>query len=640
MALVLGGLGFALHAVDLAAATSSVLAVQNAPELGTLDLADKPELVRALGAILSYLRMASSPSGKWAGLPVARKRVSLASPSAFGLAAATSSVLAAQNAPELGTLDLADKPELVRALGAILSYLRMTQRTDMPPLGEFRPLDLSRHLILDEVTERNLEIFRRLDGRGGPGTLWHVLDKTATPMGGRLLESRLRQPWRELPPITRTQDVVALFFERDGLRQDLRRQLDDVQDLERLSTRIALGRATPRDFVAVRESLRRLPPLRALLEAAVADMQSAAPAELSAMLKNWDDLPDIADLLGRAFVDSPPLVITDGGLFLPGFDPALDELISLTEHGEARIQEMLERERDVCGIQKLKLGYNKVFGYYLEISHAYQGDVPEHFIRKQTLVNGERYITQELKELEDRLQGAAEERKSLEYRLFGELREQVAQVRVRLMFMAGALAALDYWQGLAEAARVNVWVRPELHEGIEMEVSQGRHPVVEAATGSGGYIPNDLRMDESRRILLITGPNMAGKSTVLRQAALMSILAQLGSFVPASAARLGLVDRVFSRVGASDNLARGQSTFMVEMMETARILRQATSRSLVILDEIGRGTSTFDGLALAWAVVEELSRRGRGGIRTLFATHYHGRAADSGPAQKQLSQSR
>jgi DNA mismatch repair protein MutS len=284
---------------------------------------------------------------------------------------------------------------------------------------------------------------------------------------------------------------------------------------------------------------------------------------------------------------------------------------------------MLERERDSSGILKLKLGYNKVFGYYLEISHAYQGKVPEHFIRKQTLVNGERYITQELKDLEDRLQGASEERKSLEYKLFGELRETVALVRTRLMFMAASLAGLDYWQGLAEAARVNDWSRPALHEGIEIEVTQGRHPVVEAATGSAGYIPNDLRIDESRRILLITGPNMAGKSTVLRQAALMSILAQLGSFVPAQSARLGLVDRVFSRVGASDNLARGQSTFMVEMMETARILRQATSRSLVILDEIGRGTSTFDGLALAWAVVEELSRRGRNGIRTLFATHYH-----------------
>jgi DNA mismatch repair protein MutS len=555
----------------------------------------------------------------------------MATPSAFDLASATSAILAVQGAPELGTLDLADKPELVRALGAILAYLKLTQRTDMPPLGEFRPLDLSRHLVLDEVTERNLEIFRRLDGKTGPGTLWHVLDKTATPMGGRLLESRLRQPWRELAPILRTQEVVGLLHGDDTLRQNLRRQLEDVQDLERLSTRIALGRATPRDFVAVRESLRRLPALRALLTEAVAAADSAADktggssslAELRTLLKNWDDLADIAELLERAFVESPPLAITDGGLFLPGFDPALDELIGLTEHGEAKIQEMLERERDSCGIQKLKLGFNKVFGYYLEVSHAYQGEVPEHFIRKQTLVNGERYITQELKDLEDRLQSAAEERKSLEYKLFGELRETVAGQRARLMFMAAGLAGLDYWQGLAEAARVNDWSRPELHEGIEIEVAQGRHPVVEAATGSGGYIPNDLRIDETRRILLITGPNMAGKSTVLRQAALMSILAQLGSFVPASAARLGLVDRVFSRVGASDNLARGQSTFMVEMMETARILRQATSRSLVILDEIGRGTSTFDGLALAWAVVEELSRRGRGGIRTLFATHYH-----------------
>jgi DNA mismatch repair protein MutS len=546
----------------------------------------------------------------------------MASPSAFDLSAGTSSVLVSQGAAELDTLGLADKPELVRCLGALLSYLRMTQRTDMPPLGEFRPLDLSRHLVLDEVTERNLEIFRRLDGRTGPGTLWHVLDKTVTPMGGRLLETRLRQPWRELAPIARTQEAVALLYARDDLRLELRRHLADVQDLERLATRIALGRATPRDFVAVRESLRRLPPLRALLESASAEGEGA-PSELRSLLKNWDDLADVMDLLSRAFVDSPPLVITDGGLFLPGYDPDLDELIGLTEHGEARIQEMLERERDSCGIQKLKLGFNKVFGYYLEVSHANQTQVPEHFIRKQTLVNGERYITQELKELEDRLQSAAEERKSLEYRLFNELRESVARMRARLMFMAAGVAALDYWQGLAEAARLNEWTRPELHEGIEIEARQARHPVVEAAIGAAGYIPNDLRMDEARRILLITGPNMAGKSTVLRQAALLAILAQLGSFVPASEARLGLVDRVFSRVGASDNLARGQSTFMVEMMETARILRQASSRSLVILDEIGRGTSTFDGLALAWAVVEELSRRGRGGIRTLFATHYH-----------------
>jgi DNA mismatch repair protein MutS len=546
----------------------------------------------------------------------------LPSPSSFDLAAGSQAVLSAQNAPELATLDLADKPELVRALGALLGYLRRTQMTDSPPLGEFRVLDLSRHLVLDEVTERNLEIFRRLDGRAGPGTLWQVLDFTQTAMGGRLLESRLRQPWRELAPVERTLDVVDFLFRRDTLRQDLRRQLSDVRDMERLATRIALSRATPRDINALRESLARLPGLHALLRQAAEADEAAAPAELNNLLKSWDSMADVAEVLTRALVDSPPLVITDGGLFLPGFNEALDELISLTEHGEARIRSMLERERDACSIPKLKLGYNKVFGYYLEISHAFQGQVPEHFIRRQTLVNCERYITSELKDLEERLLSAADERKSLEYRLFNELREHLASLRARFMFMAAGLAGLDYWQGLAEAARQNDWTRPELHEGIETEIVQGRHPVVEAACGSANYIPNDLRLDETRRILLITGPNMAGKSTVLRQAALITILAQMGSFVPARKARLGLADRVFSRVGASDNLARGQSTFMVEMMETARILRQATSRSLVILDEIGRGTSTFDGLALAWAVVEELSRRGRGQVRTLFATHY------------------
>ena len=553
----------------------------------------------------------------------------LPSPSAFDLAGGTDAVLASQNAPELATLDLADKPELVRCLGAILGYLRRTQKTDTPPLGEFRPLDLSRHLILDEVTERNLEIFRRLDGRPGPGTLWQVLDHTLTAMGGRLLESRLRQPWRELAPAQRTLEVVDFLFQNDDLRAQLRQYLSEVRDLERLATRIALSRATPRDINAVRESIAHLPALFELLQKALDEAKTAAesngaapPAELATLLTSWDSLTDVAEVLTRALVDSPPLVITDGGLFRTGYDPALDELISLTEHGEALIRTMLERERDTCGIAKLKLGYNKVFGYYLEVSHAHQGQVPEHFIRRQTLVNCERYITSELKDLEERLLSAADERKSLEYRLFNELREGLAGQRTRFMFMAGGLAALDYWQGLAQAARQNDWSRPELHEGIETEIIQGRHPVVEAACGAANYIPNDLRLDEARRILLITGPNMAGKSTVLRQAALITILAQMGSFVPAKSARLGLADRVFSRVGASDNLARGQSTFMVEMMETARILRQATSRSLVILDEIGRGTSTFDGLALAWAVVEELSRRGRGQVRTLFATHY------------------
>ncbi len=543
-------------------------------------------------------------------------------PAQYDFTAASRAVLAAQAAPDLAALGLDDKPELVRALGALLAYLRQTQKTDAPPLGEFRPLDLSRHLILDEVTERNLEIFRRLDGKTGPSTLWHVVDRTLTPMGGRLLESRLRQPWRELTPILRSQEMVAWLAANDGLRSGLRASLDQVQDLERLATRISLGRATPRDMVALRESLRMLPALRKRLEEA-RDQASEAPQELSSLLKTWDGLEEVTELLQRALVDAPPLAVLDGGMFKPGFHAELDELISLTEHGEARIQEMLEREKENAGIPKLKLGYNRVFGYYMEVSKAFQHEVPEHFLRRQTLVNCERYITQELKDLEDKLVSASDDRKSLEYRLFGELREHLAGLRARIMFMAGCVAALDYWQGLAECARVHDWCRPTLHEGIEMEVSQGRHPVVEAATGAGNYIPNDLRMDHARRILLITGPNMAGKSTVLRQTALIAILAQMGSFVPAREANIGLVDRVFSRVGASDNLARGQSTFMVEMMETARILRQASSKSLVILDEIGRGTSTFDGLALAWAVVEELSRRGRGGIRTLFATHYH-----------------
>ena len=438
-----------------------------------------------------------------------------------------------------------------------------------------------------------------------------------TPMGGRLLEDRLQRPWRELSPIQACQDCVRFFFEHDSLRAEMRRLLDAVYDVERLTTRISLGRATPKDLVSLCRSIERLPALHDKL----VDAENP-PAGLVRLLKNWDSLEDIAATMQAALVDSPPPVITEGGLFRSGFHSDLDVLIKLTEHGEAAIQELLEQERASCDIPKLKLGFNRVFGYYLEVSKSYQGQVPEHFIRRQTLVNSERYVTPALKEMEERLLSASDERKTLEYNLFMELRDSLSQARERFMFMAGALAGLDYWQGLAEAARSQDWTAPILHDGLELEIEDGRHPVVEAAVGAN-YIPNSLSMSTERRILLITGPNMAGKSTVLRQSAILVILAQIGSFVPARKAHIGLADRVFSRVGASDNLAQGQSTFMVEMTETARILRLATKRSLVILDEIGRGTSTFDGLALAWAVVEELSRRGRGGIRTLFATHYH-----------------
>ncbi|MGE4422884.1 MAG: DNA mismatch repair protein MutS [Pseudodesulfovibrio sp.] len=537
----------------------------------------------------------------------------------FDLAGARTRILEAQHAVDLDSLGLAGKNELVRTCGALLHYLDQTQKGEFGHLGEFKPLNLGKHLLLDEVTERNLEIFRRLDGRAGLGTLWQVMDRTMTPMGGRLLEARLRQPWRNLAPIEKTQECVAFLFERDRLRADIRHGLDSVYDLERLSTRIFLGRANPKDFIALRRSLSQLPLLHTLLSGENLD---AAP-ELKRIFGKWDAMDDLCSLLDAALVDSPPPVITDGGLFRKGYDPVLDELIELNEHGEDRLKALHQAELAKNDIPKLKLGFNKVFGYYFEVSKAYKGQVPEHFIRRQTLVNSERYITPELKEMEDRIISASEERKSLEYKLFQELRERLAKARSRFLFMADVVASLDYWQGLAEAARVNEWARPVLHEGLDIEIEQGRHPVVEAAMGAANYIPGDLRMDESRRILLITGPNMAGKSTVLRQVAIMTIMAQIGSFVPARSARIGLADRVFSRVGASDNLAQGHSTFMVEMTETARILRQATKRSLVILDEIGRGTSTYDGLSLAWAVVEELSTRAGGSVRTLFATHYH-----------------
>ncbi|TIH12109.1 DNA mismatch repair protein MutS [Marinifilum sp. JC120] len=543
----------------------------------------------------------------------------------FNYKSAKDNVLEAQNVADLDSLDLEDKAHLTQACGALISYLRQTQMQEFDHLDEFKPLNLTKFMILDEVTERNLELFKRLDGKKGKGTLLNVLDKTITPMGGRLLSVRLKQPWREISPIEHNQRAVTFFHDDDSLRARIRELLDTVYDLERLSTRVVLGRATPKDFISLRESLKTLPPIHQLLHGAVVavDEENPVTPALKAIVKKWDSMNDVAELLEQALADAPPPVITEGGLFKTGFNPELDELIQLTEHGESTLADLLAHEKTNNELPKLKLGFNKVFGYYFEISKAFKGQVPDYFERRQTLVNSERYITPELKELEEKILSASEKRKTLEYNLFQKIRENVAGNRGRFMFMADAIAAVDFWQGLAEAARVNRWSCPEIHPGMEVVIEEGRHPVVEAVQGAANYIPNSLTIDEKRRILLITGPNMAGKSTVLRQVALMGIMAQIGSYIPATSGRIGLMDRVFSRVGASDNLAQGQSTFMVEMMETARILRQASKRSLVILDEIGRGTSTFDGLALAWAVVEELSKRARGGIRTLFATHYH-----------------
>lgn len=528
-----------------------------------------------------------------------------------------------QETSSLKPLDLEDKPELVQACGAILTYLSQTQMQEFPHLQGFAPLDLNRCLILDEATERNLELFRRLDGGRGPGTLWHVLDETITPMGGRLLQKRLKQPSRNLGPIQETQQSVAFFRQRPEMVQEMRRALDEVYDLERLCTRIALQRSTPKDFDALRRSLQGLPALLDILYSQGQLKGSEFPGQVRTTLENWDSLQDLTQLLEQSLVDNPPLLVSEGGLFRAGYSSDLDELLELSDHGEAKLQEILAREQQEHDLPKLKLGYNRVFGYYFELSRSQKGDVPEHFIRRQTLVNAERYVTQELKELEDNIFQASEKRKSLEQELFRDLRDRIQVVSGRIRDMAEQVARIDFWQCLAEVSRKNEWSRPTLHQGLEVEILQGRHPAVEQSQGRADYIPNDIRLGREKNISLITGPNMAGKSTVLRQAAIIAILAQMGSDVPAESARIGLCDRIFTRVGASDNLTRGQSTFMLEMIETARILRQAGKKSLLILDEIGRGTSTFDGLSLAWAIVETLAGKGEGGIRTLFATHYH-----------------
>ncbi|MBO4301140.1 MAG: DNA mismatch repair protein MutS [Desulfovibrio sp.] len=536
-------------------------------------------------------------------------------------------LLAAQGVREAAALGLDDKPGTLCACGALLAYLEQTQMRDPENLMPFVPLDLHKRLIVDDVTERNLEIFVRLNGRKGKGTLRHLLDRTMTPMGGRLLEDMLHHPWRDAEVITRVQDAVA-YFGHDARRGALRDALAEVYDLERLSTRISLNQGTPRDFIALRNSLAALPGVLAAVKTGQPENaeqpETDMPTSVAGVVASWDDLKDCRDLLQSALVDNPPITITDGGLFRQGYNAELDRLMDLADHGEQQLQDMLLEEQRNTGISKLKLGYHRAFGYFFEITRAAsKGPVPEHFIRRQSLANAERFTTEALKNLENALISATDKRKSLEYTLFQELRDQVNAKRERVVHAADMVAHLDYWQNLAEVGRRNGWCRPELTEEPVLDIREGRHPVVEEMQGQANFVPNDFRLGPGRHLCLLTGPNMSGKSTVLRQVAIICLLAQMGSPVPATKARLGLVDRLFSRVGASDNLAQGQSTFMVEMMETARILRQSTQRSLLILDEIGRGTSTYDGVALAWAVVEDLARRAKGCLRTLFATHYH-----------------
>jgi DNA mismatch repair protein MutS len=506
------------------------------------------------------------------------------------------------------------QPCLVAA-GALLLYLQETLKAGLAHLSRLRPYRQDRFLFLDEVTRRSLELTRTLREGSRDGSLLATLDRTVTPMGARLLQDWLLAPLADRPAIEARQGAVAELIEQHALRQDLRDQLQQGFDLQRLTSRVSTGRASPRDLSAVGHTLRLLPRIKAK----VTGRRSALLCDLEARLELC---PDLREALDSALVDEPPLTPKEGGIIKPGASAELDELRHVAHDSKDWMARFQAAQITDTGIASLKVGFNRVFGYYIEVTNAQAAKVPATYTRKQTLKNAERYITPELKEYEEKVLSAEEKINQLEYEMFVALRDRVAGQTVRLMQTAEVLATLDVLAALAELADCRQYCRPELCDAPLLEVRDGRHPVLDQTLPPGTFVPNDVVLAPEHGLLwLITGPNMSGKSTAIRQAALLTILAHVGSFVPARQARVGITDRIFTRVGASDELSRGLSTFMVEMTEAANILNNATARSLVILDEIGRGTSTYDGVSLAWAITEYL--HDQVGCRTLFATHYH-----------------
>jgi DNA mismatch repair protein MutS len=503
----------------------------------------------------------------------------------------------------------------VCAAGALVRYLRDTQRADLAHVRAVSLREAADGLLIDPTTLAHLEVVESSQG-GRPGSLLHEIDRTMTAMGGRLLRAWLLRPLVALEAIRDRLDAVEELAYRTTDRGKLRETLKTVQDLERLTARIALSTAGPRDLVGLRQSLAAVPRIRGLLAECQAPLVRSLVAEL-------DELADVRHAIEAAIVDEPPALARDGGFVRDGCDREVDELRQISRSGKQVIAELEERERARTGIQSLKVRFNRVFGYYIEVSKSNLHAVPSDYLRKQTIAGGERFVTPALKEYEEKVLGADERIVERELEIFESVRRRVAAESPRLLDTARALATLDVLAGLAETATVHNYTKPLVDEGDTLVAVDLRHPVVERLAG-GTFVPNDVSLDGAdRQLVILTGPNMGGKSTYLRQVALVALLAQSGSFVPAREAKVGLVDRIYARVGASDNIARGQSTFMVEMQETAHILNGATARSLVVLDEIGRGTATFDGLSLAWAVAEYLARNPRGRPRTLFATHYH-----------------
>ena len=503
------------------------------------------------------------------------------------------------------------------ASGALLKYLEETQKNSLSHMSRLTRYATGNYMVLDSATRRNLELVETLREKQKRGSLLWVLDKTKTAMGARTLRKYVEQPLIDKKSIVKRLDAVAELKDNAICREEIREYLNPVYDLERLVGKITYQSANPRDLIAFQSSLSMLPSVKCILK----DMESDLLKEI---YEELDPLEELCDLVGRAIQEEPPLAMKEGGIIKDGYNEEVDRLRKAKSEGKNWLADLETREREKTGIKNLRIRYNKVFGYYLEVTNSFKDLVPDYYTRKQTLANAERYIIPELKELEDTILGAEDKLCALEYELYCEVRNTIAAELTRIQRTAKAVAKLDVIASLALVAERNNYVRPKINEKGVIDIRDGRHPVVEKMIPNDMFIANDTYLDDKKqRISIITGPNMAGKSTYMRQAALIVLMAQLGSFVPASSANIGLVDRIFTRVGASDDLASGQSTFMVEMNEVANILRNATSKSLLILDEIGRGTSTFDGLSIAWAVVEYISNSKLLGAKTLFATHYH-----------------
>ena len=514
-------------------------------------------------------------------------------------------------------LGISDYDSGIIAAGALFLYLKETQKTALSQMTTIRPYTAERYMLIDSSSRRNLELVETLREKQKRGSLLWVLDKTKTAMGARTLRSFVEQPLIDAEEINRRLEALEELNEKPMLRDEIREYLNPVYDLERLVSRISFKSANPRDMVAFASSLEMIPYIKQVLK----DFQAPILKEI---YEDMDSLEDITDLIKHAIVDEPPLAQKDGGIIREGFNEDVDKFRSARTDGKKWLTELETKERERTGIKSLKIKYNRVFGYALEVTNTFKELVPENYIRKQTLANAERYITEELKNLENMILGAEDKLYALEYELFSNVRDKVGQEVIRIQRTDKAIAGLDVFASLALVAERNHYVRPKVNEGGIIDIKGGRHPVVEQMIDNDMFIANDTYLDNTKkRVSIITGPNMAGKSTYMRQTALIVLMAQIGSFVPADKAVIGIVDRIFTRVGASDDLASGQSTFMVEMTEVANILRNATAKSLLILDEIGRGTSTFDGLAIAWAVIEHISNTKLCGAKTLFATHYH-----------------